>query len=223
MHGSDDESVITCACESTVYRIAHDVKARDRFWLKGQPYSLEHMLANDDLATRFAGGTVFQAFLCALDYHRWHSPVKGTIVKVTRVPGAYYAESPAHGFPNPDPSASTDSQGYITTVASRALIFIKADNADIGLMCFMAVGMAEVSTCEIRVSPGQKVEKAEELGMFHYGGSTHCLIFRPETDVRFSEACRIGEKVLLSSVIATVGGLSSVDAAGLGNAQAAVG
>jgi len=68
-----DASVIVNACESAPYRIAHDVKLRDRFWIKAQPYSLEHMLASDALTPQFVGGTVYQAFLSALSYHRWHA------------------------------------------------------------------------------------------------------------------------------------------------------
>ena len=78
-----------------------------------------------------------------------------------------------------DPYAPNDSQGYITEVATRALILIQADHPQIGLMAFMAVGMAEVSTCDITVKVGQHVTKGDPLGMFHFGGSTHCLIFRP--------------------------------------------
>lgn len=84
-----------------------------------------------------------------------------------------------------DPSGPNESQGYITEVATRALIFIEADNPKIGLMCFMAVGMAEVSTCDISVYEGQYVNKGEQLGMFHFGGSTHCLIFRPGVNLDF--------------------------------------
>jgi phosphatidylserine decarboxylase len=48
-------------------------------------------------------------------------------------------------------------------------------------MAFVAVGMSEVSTCLIgpKVTPGYHVGKGEELGYFQYGGSTHCLVFRP--------------------------------------------
>ena len=96
----DDDSVIVNACESGPYCLATGVKPRDQFWLKGQPYSLEHMLAGDSLAPQFVGGTVYQAFLDALSYHRWHSPVSGTVVKAYVEPGTYYSEirrgSPRH-------------------------------------------------------------------------------------------------------------------------------
>jgi phosphatidylserine decarboxylase len=82
-------------------------------------------------------------------------------------------------------SGPNESQGYITEVATRALIFIEADNPDIGPMCIMPVGMAEVSTCQIIVYEGQHVKKGDQLGMFHFGGSTHCLIFRPGVKLEF--------------------------------------
>ena len=61
----------------------------------------------------------------------------------------------------------------------RGLISIEADNPDIGPMAFLAVGMAEVSCCDIRVSDGQMIIKGDEIGTFHFGGATHCLFFHP--------------------------------------------
>ena len=177
-----DDSVIANACESAPYRLARNVQLRDPFWIKDQPYSLTHMMDGDPLAAQFVGGTVYQAFLSALSYHRWHSPVSGRIVKTRLIDGSYYAQTPAVGF---DPAGPNESQGYITQVASRALVFIEADNPKIGLMAVMFVGMAEVSSNEITVYEGQHIEKGEQLGMFHFGGSTHTLIFRPQVDLDF--------------------------------------
>lgn len=204
---ADNDNVINSACESTVYKIQHDVKEHDRFWLKGEPYSLEHMLGGDELTSQFVGGTICQAFLSATKYHRWHSPVKGTIKKIVNIPGTYYAESPATGFKDPDgpdPAGPNNSQAFITAIAARALVFIEADNPKIGLMGFLAVGMAEVSTCEVTVKEGQKVAKGDEIGMFHFGGSTHCLIFRPQTNVTFVPEYSLQADVLLGAAIATV-------------------
>jgi len=189
----NDDSVIVNACESAPYRIAQNIKLRDKFWIKAQPYSLQHMMAGDSLVENFKGGTVYQAFLSALSYHRWHSPVSGKIVKAYVVDGTYYAEAQSEAY---DPAGPNDSQGYITEVATRALIFIQADNPAIGLMCFMPVGMAEVSSCEITVYEGQHVKKGDQLGMFHFGGSTHCLIFGPQVKLEFDMH---GEKPGLNS------------------------
>jgi phosphatidylserine decarboxylase len=202
----DDDDVIVNACESAPYRLARKVKRRDRFWLKGQPYSIEHMLAGDRLAPRFDGGTVYQACLDALSYHRWHSPVSGTVVKAYSKAGTYYSETLAEGF---DDAGPNESQGYIAQVATRSMIFIEADNPEIGLMCFMPVGMAEVSTCDIGVYEGQRVKKGDELGMFHFGGSTHCLIFRPGVELAFDlggqEPGLNSKNLRVNTRIATVG------------------
>lgn len=80
-----DDSMIVNACEPAPFKLAHDVKRIDNFWIKGQPYSLRHMFADDPVSKQFFGGTIRQAFLSALSYHRWHSPVSGTIAKVTLV------------------------------------------------------------------------------------------------------------------------------------------
>lgn len=202
----DDDRYIVNACESAPYDIQKNVKLRDCFWIKTQPYSITHMLAGDHYAERFIGGTVYQAYLSALSYHRWHSPVSGTVVKKYVVPGAYYSEAKMAGF---DSNASTGSMGYITEVATRALIFIQADNLDIGLMVFLAVGMAEVSTCDIQVDEGQRLRKGEELGMFHYGGSTYCLIFRKGVNVIFQLSQEPGLDATNIDVNAAIGFVQS--------------
>lgn len=97
------------------------------------------------------------------------------------VSGSYFSE--VKGF---DPNGLDDSQPYITQVATRALIFIESNNPLIGLMCFVGVGMSEVSSCEISVRKGDSVKKGDQIGLFHFGGSTHCLIFRPSVSLAFN-------------------------------------
>jgi Phosphatidylserine decarboxylase len=181
------DAVIVNACESAPLQYETGVALSANIWLKGQPYSLNDMLNNDPLAPQFAGGTVYQAFLSALSYHRWHSPVDGVIEKAYVVDGSYYLESPSEGIysADPDPSAPNASQPFITSVATRAVIFIRANDPAIGLIAMVPVGMAEVSSCEIDVVPGQSVSRGDPIGMFHFGGSTHCLVFQPGVKLEF--------------------------------------
>ena len=181
----DPTAVIVAACEASPVCLMKHVQARDAFWLKGQPYSILDMMANDDLASEFFGGTVYQAYLSALTYHRWHSPVSGTIVKTYIVPGSYYSENYFQSFTSPSPAPPNYFQRYLAEVATRGLIFIQAENSDIGLMCLVFVGMGEVSTCDITVKPGQHVTKGDDIGTFHFGGSTYCMVFRKEVDLLF--------------------------------------
>ncbi|KAK3935852.1 Phophatidylserine decarboxylase-domain-containing protein [Diplogelasinospora grovesii] len=187
VYAPQDDNVIVNACESGPLALCRGVNLSDDFWLKGQPYSLSDMLGASN-ASPFAGGTVYQAFLSALSYHRWHAPLSGRVAKVEHIPGTYYAENYWEGFANPDgpdPAAPNNSQRYICQVASRALLMIEADNPAVGLMGILFVGMAEVSSCEVLVKPGDYVKKGQDIGMFHFGGSTHVLIFRPGVRLDF--------------------------------------
>ncbi|QRW06441.1 phosphatidylserine decarboxylase family protein [Ceratobasidium sp. AG-Ba] len=130
-------TVIYNPCESTVARHSSNVQAHDRFWLKGEmPYSLYDIFDGDnDTAQKFVGGTIYQSFLSPQDYHRWHSPVRAQLWM--------HASFPALIMP---------------------FYLMKAEMADsdkIGLVAFIGVGMAEVSTCELLVQPGQRVEPDE--------------------------------------------------------------
>lgn len=169
-----DDNVLTNACESSPVALVHDAKLHQDFWIKGQPHSLAEILGGPENAKKFENGTLYQAYLSALSYHRWHAPVSGTVKKVLHINGTYYAENPYMGFPGggqqPDPAGPDLSQPYIAAVATRAVVFIEADNEAIGEMALVFVGMSEVSTAEVTVGEGDKVEKGDQLGMV-------CLFF----------------------------------------------
>ncbi|KAF9220326.1 hypothetical protein BS17DRAFT_787543 [Gyrodon lividus] len=207
----DNTSLIHNACESTVYAKAENVKLHDQFWLKDQKYSIYDMVDGNAYAEQLAGGTVYQAFLSPQDYHRWHSPVKGTVLEAFVLPGTYYAALPDAGAEADDPDleegdphgALIRSQGWLTVAATRAVIFIQAEDP-IGLMCFIGVGMAEVSTCQLSVQQGDALEIGQELGMFHFGGSSHALIFGPGVKVTWAEGVDLDRHLWVNSIIGHV-------------------
>ncbi|KAI0844359.1 Phophatidylserine decarboxylase-domain-containing protein [Daldinia vernicosa] len=202
----NDGNWVVASCESKPFSLQKNVKKLDSFWLKGQPYSVADMVGpnvSEDTVNSFVGGTVYQAFLSATSYHRWHSPVKGKVVYAKVIDGTLFSEQPINGFYNPDddpnhkpdPAGPDRSQGYISHIATRAVYLIDTEGPA-GLVGAIYIGMADVSTCEIdykfhRVDEqveskkGIEVEKGEELGMFHHGGSTHCLLFQKDIDLTF--------------------------------------
>lgn len=184
----DPTLVITNACESAPLQVRTEVRLLDTFYLKGQPYSLGNMLNCGKRTAEFVGGTVYQAFLSALSYHRWHAPVSGKIVGIDSVPGTYYSENWYQGLAgaqDPDHAAASNSQPYLSAVATRTIIYIEARNPKIGLMAIVFIGMGEASSCEVTVKEGEDITKGQELGMFHFGGSSHCLVFRPGVGIHF--------------------------------------
>ncbi|KAI0438908.1 Phophatidylserine decarboxylase-domain-containing protein [Xylaria telfairii] len=177
-----DPKWIVNSCESKPFSRQTSVKEYDNFWLKGQQYSVAEMLNYEPRYTsKFVGGTVYQAYLSPTSYHRWNSPVKGDVVYAAVIDGTYFSE--------PEERA----QGYICHIATRAILIIDTKDPVVGLVGAVYVGMADVSTCEIleKFQGGlpAAVEKGEEIGMFHHGGSTHCLLFEKKVKLAWvSEA-----------------------------------
>ncbi|KAG8773176.1 hypothetical protein FRC12_002683 [Ceratobasidium sp. 428] len=199
-------TVIYNACESTVERYATKVQLHDKFWLKGMPYSLYDMFGGDaskeHIARHFENGTVYQAFLSPEDYHRWHAPVTGTIVDAYILPGTYYAALPDDGDDGDMRGALIRSQPWLTAAAARAVVTIKSEI--FGLVCLIAVGMVEVSTCELLVKAGDHVEPGKQLGMFHFGGSSHALIFQKHVNIAWRNPVKPGVHRKVNSILADV-------------------
>jgi phosphatidylserine decarboxylase len=204
----DDAHVVVAPCESTPYRIDTGIQRRDQFWVKEQPYSLVDLLAHDDVVDELEGGTIHQAYLSATNYHRWHSPVSGTVVRAFVEPGTYYSEADTEGPAADEPQYS---QSYLAHVATRAVIVLDADSPAIGRVAFVAVGMVDVSTCLVapQVVAGAHLAKGDELGHFQFGGSTACLVFGPDVvqDVALHAVPRPGATaVKVNSRLLTVTG-----------------
>lgn len=213
----EDDDCIVNACESMPYNTSRNIQLRSRFWLKSEQYSLYDML-HDPLAVRFIGGTVYQAYLDQCSYHRWHSPVRGTIVKTSLIGGVYFSQPPWEDVTDIGGGVVNDlvdCQEYLAATSTRAVVFIEADNPAIGLMVFIGIGMAEVSTCETTVKVGEHVEKGQELGMFHFGGSTYVLLFREGVDVHgFPKSAHREYNVPVNSELARVGSSQKSDLGG---------
>ena len=58
--------------------------------VKGRAYSVATLLADDELAKRFDGGTFATLYLSPRDYHRFHAPLSGDVLEARHVPGALW-------------------------------------------------------------------------------------------------------------------------------------
>ncbi len=195
--GPGDPRVVVSANDGQVWKIADKVKAEDKFWLKGQPYSLVNMLHGHHVE-RFVGGRVFQSFLSGANYHRWRSPIDGVVRRAEVVNGLMFSDAESAGW---DSSAGTDSQGYEASVNTRGLVFVESPVESIGMVCVIPIGITEISSVTITVKERQKVKKGDELGYFSYGGSTLALVFQPGAIQRFAK--RTGEFIDVNGQIAT--------------------
>jgi phosphatidylserine decarboxylase len=99
--GVPDCNVIVNTCESSPLTFPvqpiRDVQKTNNFWLKDHLYSLTDMFGGikykkEWLAEHFEGGVVYQAFLSALYYHRWHAPIDGVVEDIYSIDGTYFLD-----------------------------------------------------------------------------------------------------------------------------------
>lgn len=159
--------------DGQVWMISKQVQRAAAFEIKGEQYYLTDLLAepaNSALLQPFVDGLAVQIVLMPFNYHRWHSPVTGTIKKVHTVPGYFFAP-PA---PDQDYAASFP---FLSHVNTRTIVFIEPKNPSIGQVALIFVGLTEVSSCQATVKAGAAIQRGDEIGHFAFGGSTCCLLF----------------------------------------------
>lgn len=68
------------------------VNEATQLWIKGREFTVSRLLGEHykDQAPKYAGGALGIFRLAPQDYHRFHSPVDGTIGPMTYVSGEYY-------------------------------------------------------------------------------------------------------------------------------------
>lgn len=177
------DTIMVGVADSKLNAVYHDLKYEGLITCKGDIYSISDMLGpvDVDIKKSFVGGSLYQAFLSAENYHRYHSPVEGVIVHASVVPGSYYLmqdQTPCNG-PNGNSQCvaqSRYSQQFFANAQVRAVYVI--DSPVLGHVAMVAIGMIEVSSCMITdgIKVGVTVKKGQELGYFQFGGSTHVVM-----------------------------------------------
>lgn len=76
-------------CRLMVFETVHEAT---RLWIKGREFTVARLLGDRyrSEAERYAGGALCIFRLAPQDYHRFHSPVDGTLGPMTYISGEYY-------------------------------------------------------------------------------------------------------------------------------------
>jgi phosphatidylserine decarboxylase len=168
--------------------------------LKGLRWSIAQLLDDSPYAGRFAGGVFSHSALRTFDYHRWHAPVRGTVLEARVVQGQVWLDVVA--------SAVVDSEGRTRNVLralegtgyqfvqTRGLVVL---DSPAGLVACLPVGMAQVSSVVITAEVGSSIRKGEELGYFQFGGSDFVMVF--ERGAELALACQPEQHVLQGAAV----------------------
>ena len=139
----------------------------DGFFVKGQTFDLDQLLANPDLSKRYRGGSLILSRLCPVDYHRFHFPVSGTPGPTRLINGPLFSVSPI---------ALGRNLAYLWQ-NKRTVTEIQTES--LGTVLMMEIGATCVGTIEQTYQSDIAMLKGAEKGYFAFGGSSTITIFEP--------------------------------------------
>ncbi|MCF1426538.1 MAG: archaetidylserine decarboxylase [Shewanella sp.] len=193
----DDPQMIVHPVDGAVSQCG-DIEQGRIFQAKGHHFTSLALLGNQqDDAERFAGGDFATIYLAPKDYHRIHMPVKGTLSKMTYVPGELFSVNPL---------TAQNVPGLFARNERVVTIF----ETEIGPVAMVLVGATIVASIETiwagTVTPptGSQIfswdyptegpdaitlEKGEEMGRFKLG-STVVMLFAKDALDTFAEGVK---------------------------------
>jgi phosphatidylserine decarboxylase len=118
---SDDSIIVSpadCTFDGT-WEINEFTADVEKFDVKGIPWTIKKLLADDGLGAAFAGGVFTHSFLNANDYHRQHAPVAGTVIEAKVIPGICYLEVIVHTPATLHSGMGLDMNRYLAPANSK--------------------------------------------------------------------------------------------------------
>jgi phosphatidylserine decarboxylase len=151
------------------------------FLVKGRRYSVDELAGDTHEAQRLLGGVGFVVYLSPRDYHRVHAPVSGQIRRIRSMPGDYYPVN-AIGMRHVDNLLSRNRRVAIEIDADGGL-----GRVTVVMVVAMIVGRITAIGSDARdvpfgvhtFDPPMRVERGEELGVFHLGSTAVVLVEPP--------------------------------------------
>ena len=148
---------------------------------KGRHYSVMELLAGQDWAARFSGGSFATIYLAPFNYHRIHMPARGRLLDTVYVPGRLFSVNAATARHVPRLFARNE----------RVLTLFEGDFGQFAVVLVGALNVGSMATVwagditpaarrTIAHIPGRDIllDKGAELGRFNMG-STVIVLFQP--------------------------------------------
>lgn len=190
-----NDRIISSAADSSF--CGHQkISAESTVIAKGISWSISELLAGSAYADSFANGWYGHSFLAPHNYHRFHTPVKGSLIELRRIMGKVTMD--VHLCADNTLSVSRAEIGY-QFQQERGLAII---DSPLGLVAVIPIGMGIVSSVNFSAVNNAWLEKGAELGFFSFGGSDVVLLFQKQASldwlVEEGDVIRQGQSIAIS-------------------------
>lgn len=154
------------------------------FQVKGRPYSVGSLLADDAAARDYEGGTFATLYLSPRDYHRFHAPCAGRVVRADYIPGTLW----------PVNHAGVECVHGVFAQNERICAYLAPAGSDGPAIGLVAVGATMVGKVHVNFDAlttnvrgacrevkrygdtGPVLHKGEEWGRFEFGSTLVVLL-----------------------------------------------
>jgi phosphatidylserine decarboxylase len=164
-----------------------------------QELNIQQLLAGSKHWERFVGGTALSCILMPNTYHRYHSPVAGSVIETALVDGALIGMEDFPAFVPPGGNVGRPGADFSAFENYRRGYFI-IDTGKYGLVAAVPVGLSEIGSVVfhdkfLNATEPVPVQRGDELGYFLYGGSLVILVFEPGRYVSDGIKVRLGNQI----------------------------
>jgi phosphatidylserine decarboxylase len=161
------------------------IKETSEIVVKGKVYSIEEMLGDHSLLTKYLNGTYMILYLSPSHYHRIHSPVTGTVTKQWTLGSKSY------------PVNKWGLKYGVRTLAKNYRVITELIT-EFGHVAVVKVGAMFVNSIETTHN-GTHLEKGEEMAYFSFGSTVVLLfekgIFQIDAFIQTPHEIKLGEKI----------------------------
>jgi len=190
----DDDSILVAPADSEINFILSSITLETLLPVKTRSIDVKSLLGNSQFAEKFNRGTAISCVLMPNNYHRFHSPVTGSLVESRLVEGFYFGISNGATWFNKGNTGASDMEFSTFEDFQRAYYVY---NTSHGFVAQVSVGLAEISSVNPFIRPSDNrstwvgiegsseyegplpVTKGDQVGYFKYGGSLNILFFEP--------------------------------------------
>ena len=141
-------------------------------------YNINNILGkNSKFKNYFNGGTITHTFLDVNDYHRYHFPIDGKVVELTKISDFNGVGGEIFFDKNTKEYKLNSNDTSWQIIETRDVIILETK---FGYIAIIPVGMSQVCSCnfEDNVQIGKEFKKGDPLGYFLFGGSDIVMLFQ---------------------------------------------
>lgn len=140
--------------------------------------TVQQLLHGSEFADSFNGGHFIHLFLGPYSYHRFHTPVAGTVRECYPLTGQVYLKVALSDGQFDAADSASDGYEFLQARGVLTIDTSTSPDGDVGIVAVLPIGMCQVSGVNMTHQTGASCAKGDEFGYFTFGGSDIIILFQ---------------------------------------------